>query len=153
MATVKRSNPDAFKKLQVALEGLDGLVGKSGWFGSSKYADGTPVASKANGAGLPVTKPHQIVIPPRPFMRPTIERMQKRWMELFAQGSRAALKGKTTGLDVMDSVVQNASAEIARSITLVTSPPLKASTIAARRRARADKKTVGLLTKPLIDSG
>lgn len=117
-------------------------------------ADGKAVfVSKANGAGLPVTKSHTIVIPPRPFMRPTVDRMQQKWTDMLASGARSVLAGKTDAKSVMEAVVLNAAAEIARSISQVFTPPLKASTIAKRRNALTDKKTVGSLTKPLVDSG
>jgi len=118
--------------------------------------DGRAIFVSRNSPGaekLPVTKPHTIVIPPRPFMRPTEEREHKTWLALLASGARAVVRGTKTGFEVMDSVAHKAALDIAKSITLVTSPPLKAGTIAARKRARADKKTLGLLDKPLVDSG
>ena len=181
---IKRKNPKVFETIIARVKDLDGKVGKAGWFHTSRYADGTPVAyiaaiqefgvhinhpggtpyrigedgravfvSKAEGAGLKTTKAHPIVIPPRPFMRPTVLRESQNWIALMASGSKAVLAGNSTGSDVMEAVSGKAAADIAVSITQVFSPPLKASTIAARRRARADKKTVGLLSKPLVDSG
>lgn len=117
-------------------------------------ADGKAIfVSKAEGAGLPVTKPHTIHIPPRPFMRPTADRETKNWTDIMAQGALACAKGSVSGYQVMDRLVQRAAGDIAKSISQVFSPPLKASTIAARRRAKADKKTIGSLTKPLVASG
>lgn len=184
MAGVTRSNPQAFAVIAARLKELDGKVAKAGWFGSSKYADGTPVAyiaavqengavinhpggtpykigpdgravfvPKSEGAGLSVTKPHTIVIPPRPFMRPTATRETPNWLDIMAQGAKQVVRGTMSGLDVMNRLGLNAAAEIARSITLVTTPPLKPATIAARRRRLSDKATVGLLDKPLVDQG
>lgn len=117
-------------------------------------ADGRAVfVSKAEGAGLPVTKPHQIVIPPRPFMRPTSERDKPQWLRIVADGANAIMRGATTGKAVMLGLGSFAAGGIAKSISEVFSPPLKASTIAARRRALTDNKTIGLLDKPLVASG
>ena len=116
-------------------------------------ADGKAVfVTRANGAGLPVTKPHSIVIPPRPFMRPTVDRMKQKWLDMLADGSKAVLAGKISAHDVMEAVVSNAATEIARSISQVFAPPLKASTIAAKRRKMANTHIVGSLDKPLVET-
>lgn len=185
MAKVTRKNPKAFTEIVNRLKQLDGASAKAGWFQTSKYEDGTPVAYIAaihengvhinhpggtpykivNGravfvrkdapeaAALPVTKPHPIVIPPRPFMRPTVVRETQNWLKYLAQGAKAVLNGKVTAPVVMEAIGLRAAADIAKSITLVFSPALKRSTIRARMRARADQKTLGLLDKPLIDTG
>jgi hypothetical protein len=160
MAKVTRSRPNAFAVLQARLKELDGKTAKAGWFSTSKYENGTPVAEIAavQEMGAHFTRfgskagDYTVIIPPRPFMRPTIVRMSKKWMELLASGARAVLKGNSTGLEVMDAVGLNAQEEIKRSITQVFDPPLKPATIAARKRARADKKTTGSLDKPLEDT-
>lgn len=183
MVEIKRKNPGAFETLRSRIKELDGKVAKAGWFESSKYEDGTPVAyvasiqefgahinhpggtpykigpdgqaifvSKANGAGLPVTKAHGIVIPPRPFMRPTVVRDKQDWINLLQGGAKAVLKGTQSATNVMQAVGAAAAGGIAKSIQQVFSPPLKPSTIAARRRSLTDKKTVGLLDKPLVFS-
>lgn len=184
MVGVKRSNPNGLTILLARLNDLDGKVAKAGWFASSKYENGAPIAgiaavqeygatinhpggtpykigpdgkaifvSKAVGANLPVTKPHTIVIPPRPFMRPTVTRDKPTWISLFKDGAKAVLNGQRTGLEVLDAVGQFAAGGIAKSIVAVTAPSLKASTVAARRRQMADRKTVGALDKPLVHSG
>lgn len=180
---VKQSNPNAFKILLANLSTLDGLVGKTGWFATAKYEDGTPVAYIAainefgvtinhpggtpyrfdeNGmtvfvrkdspgaSSLPVTKPHTIVIPARPFFRPTIAREINNWRDMFLAGSRAILAGNATGHQVLEAVALRAAGDVAKTIASITTPPLKPSTIAARRREMADTKTTGALTKPLV---
>lgn len=150
MAKVTRSNPKAFYDLGHRLEQLSGKVAKAGWFSTSKYEDGTPVAyiASIHEFGSPKNN-----IPPRPFMRPTTNREVLQWTKLLADGARAVLAGKSTAAKVMEAVGLRAAGDIARSITLVFSPPLKPATIAARRRRLSDKKTVGSLTKPLVDTG
>lgn len=184
MATVRRSNPEAFKVLAARLGALDGVTGKTGWLGSQKYENGMPVAavaalqengatiahpggtpyrigadgravfvSKAQGAGLPVTKAHQIVIPPRPFFRPTIAAKQQEWLNQLGAGAKAVLAGKASPIGVMDIVTARAAADVAKTISEIFSPPLKPATIAARRRQMANKKIIGNLTKPLVFRG
>ncbi len=109
--------------------------------------------ASAEAAGLPVTGPHTITIPPRPFMRPTVEREKAAWIALLAKGAKSILAGKTSPRDVLDAVAARAAGDIARTIASIQSPALAASTIAKRRRKMADKKTIGNLTKPLVDSG
>lgn len=116
-------------------------------------ADGKAIfVSKENGDGLPVTKPHTIVIPPRPFMRPTIAREKNNWKKTMADGARAVLNGNYTATQVMEAVALQAAGNIKETISQVTSPPLKSSTIRARVRQK-DKNVVGALDKPLIHTG
>lgn len=186
MATLTRSNPKAFETLVASLKGMDGVQAKAGWFESSVYEDGTPVAyiaaiqemgatinhpggtpymigkdgraifvskSSAHAGNLPVTKPHQIVIPPRPFMRPTAAREGTNWMNLLGSGSKAVLAGKMSPHDVLEAVSARAAGDIAKTISQITSPPLKASTIANRRRSLTNRTIVGALDKPLVAQG
>lgn len=186
MATMKRLRPDSFKILAKNLKELDGKVGRAGWFETSKYEDGTPVAAIAavhemgatinhpggtpffttsdgsahfvhkNTAfsfGLPETKPHQIIIPPRPFMRPTMAREKQAWLQIMGDGAKKVFLGTVSAKQVMEAVALRAAGDIAKTIAQLTSPPLKPSTIAARKRKMSDKKTVGSLTKPLVASG
>jgi len=109
--------------------------------------------TKAEGAGLPMTKPHTIVIPPRPFMRPTIDREKNNWLNAMAEGAKDVLAGKVSAGEVMEDVAMRAAADVAKTITQVYSPPLKPATIAARRRKMSNQKIVGSLDKPLVASG
>lgn len=180
----RKSSGRSLSVVAKGLRALDGKVAKAGWFETSHYEDGTPVAlvaatqeygahinhpggtpyrigadgkaifvSKAAGAGLPLTKAHAIIIPPRPFMRPTILREKQSWLEILASGSRSVMAGRTTAESVMEAIGARGAGDIRKSITQVWNPPLKASTIAARRRSLTDKKTVGALDKPLVASG
>lgn len=184
MATITRSNPGCFKVLAEGLKQLDGKIGRAGWFETSKYEDGTPVAhiaavqefgasishpggtpykigpggravfvTKAEGDGLPVTKPHQIIIPPRPTVRPTITRDKATWLKNMMAGAKKVLRGQITAAEVMEAVALAAAGGIAKTIAELTAPPLKASTVAARRRKMSNNKIVGSLTKPLVATG
>lgn len=150
MAKVRRVKGEAFDRLQVALKELDGKVAKAGWFESAKYESGQPVAyiASIHEFGYP-----EGGIPPRPFMRPTISRQRQVWLNLMKSGAKAILAGKATLHQVMEAIGLKAAGDVAKTITQITSPPLKSATIAARRRRLSDKKTTGSLTKPLVDTG
>lgn len=109
--------------------------------------------SKANGSGLPVTKPHTIVIPPRPFMRPTIEREKTKWFKNLADGASLVLKGKANASQILKTVANEAALAVAQTISQIKAPALASGTIAARRNSKSNKKKVGSLDKPLVDSG
>lgn len=149
MKIVRQVTP-AGKQLKIALKNLEGKVGKVGWFEKSKYENGTPVAFVATIQEYGYAAGN---IPPRPFMRPTIEKQENQWRKVAMNGAKSVLAGKATAGDVMEAIGLKAAGDIRKTISLIQTPPLSPRTIAARLRRRADKKTVGLLTKPLIDTG
>jgi len=60
--------------------------------------------------------------------------------------------GNSTPMQVMTGLGVAASGDIRKKITEINSPPLKAGTIAARKRKLSKGKKVGGLTKPLVES-
>jgi len=77
--------------LRIALAGLDGLTGKTGYFETAKYPDGTPVAYVATiqEFGYPAGG-----IPARPDHAPHGRRSAPRWAETMAAGAKAALTAR-----------------------------------------------------------
>lgn len=151
MARVIRKTGAGKQKLESILTGLQGnKVGKVGWFETAKYPDGTPVAYVASiqEFGSPQNGIH-----PRPFMRPTIAKRALSWKILAGQGARAMAQGKYSLSQILDGIGQQAAGDIARTISEIQSPRLKDATVKARMRRYADKRTVGNLTKPLVDTG
>ena len=179
MVQITRSNPKAFEIIADNLRGLSGVTAEVGWFENKTYDDGTPIAgiaavqeygatishpggtpigphgfvSKAVGSGLPVTEAHTIVIPPRPFMRPTIAEKKDSWLKKMANGAKKILRGEMDAQTVLEAVGHDAAGDITKTISSIHSPPLKKATIRARLNRKSDKKTIGLLDKPLIDTG
>lgn len=147
---VKRVVEPAGRQLEIALKNLQGKIGKVGWFEKSKYEDGTPVAYVAaiQEYGSPINN-----IPPRPTMRPTITAKQNEWRKIAETGAKRVLAGTATAGDVMEGIGLAAAGDVRKAISVLTEPPLSERTIENRRRKRADKKTIGSLTKPLIDTG
>ena len=150
MVKVVRQVSSAGKQLEVALKNLKGKVGKVGWFEKSKYENGISVAQVATiqEYGYPPKN-----IPPRPFMRPTIENKRVEWQKVAESGAKAILKGNQTLYNVMEGIGLKAAGDIRKTISQIWSPPLSPRTIAARLRKRKNKKITGNLTKPLIDTG
>lgn len=140
------------KNLRNALRQLDGVVGKVGWFENSRYPDDkrTPVAAVAaqNELGNPSKR-----IPARPFILPTIHEKSNEWAKIVENGSRAVIEGRRSMTDVMEVLGQKAAADIRKKISTIWEPPLSPYTIAARLSRKTNKKTIGNLTKPLIDTG
>ncbi|MGJ0509056.1 MAG: hypothetical protein ACR652_18435 [Methylocystis sp.] len=150
MTTVKRTPGPGAERIRLLLAGVTDKVGKVGFFPSSKYEDGTPVAYVAaiQEFGSPAQG-----IPPRSFMRSTIAEKSPEWRAIADQGSRAMLNGNATGEQVLEAIGLKAAGDIRETISKLTTPALKPATVAARLSKRADKQTVGLLTKPLVDTG
>jgi hypothetical protein len=150
MVKVVRQVTDTGKRLEIALKNLEGKVAKVGWFEKSKYETGVSVAYVATiqEYGYPAKN-----IPPRPFMRPTIVKNENQWKKIAESGAKAVLNGNQTVANIMEAIGLKAAGDIRKTISLVWQPPLSPKTIQARLRKRADNKTVGNLTKPLIDTG
>ena len=147
-ATIK-DGPAAIS-LKTQVPELVGQKVKIGWFPSAKYPDGTSVAYVAviQENGVPEKN-----IPARPFMGPADAKNRDAWVELMEQGAEAVLDGTHSVAQVLDKVGMRVEGDIAKAIVAVTDPPLAPATIAARRAKKADKVTIGNLTKPLIDTG
>lgn len=150
MAKVRRTPGPAAQRFKVAMAELaKDKVAKVGWFESARYENGTPVALVAavHEFGAPSKN-----IPPRPFFRPTIAREENNWRDTAAKGAKAILNGTETAQSVMDKIGGRAAGDVAKTIASITTPPLKPATIRSKARKRANKKVVGNLSKPLVDS-
>ncbi len=167
---IKRDKPQIMEVLSERLKALGSKQGKVGWFESSKYENGTPVAYVAaiqefgNTVGVP--------IPPRPFMRPAVIENENAWKQLIAQGSKQILQGKATPQEVMEELTLSAQSAISENIATLTEPKLSPITLGARKYRQQGKKVTGktigeiagllkagkldisgVSTKPLEDTG
>jgi len=145
---MRRSGPGA-RAVLARVAGLAEVSGKVGFFESAKYPDGTSVAYVASIQEMGYAEGN---IPPRPFMRPTIAKESKEWTKQFGFGAKRVALGEMTPTQVMDAVGLAAAGSVAKTIAEVQTPPLKESTVNARKRRYADRKTTGNLTKPLVDT-
>jgi len=131
-------------RLQSIPEGFEGRVAQVGWFESAQYPDGTPVAYVAtiqeNGA------PAQ-GIPPRPTIKPTIEKRKGAWVKLMGEGVKAVVAGQAKAADVLEGVGLQAAGDIRRALADLDSPQLSPTTILLRKWRREGRvitgKTVG----------
>ncbi|EPO2591135.1 hypothetical protein ACT8MX_003286 [Escherichia albertii] len=145
MAKLLRNPGPMAERLRLATAGLQRKAAKVGWFESAKYADGTPVAqvAAANEFG-----PHA-----RPFMRPTIAERAQTWRAVGKNVARKVVNGQASADQLFETIGLQASGDIAKTISSITSPPLLPRTIAARQAKMADGKTIGSLDKPLVETG
>lgn len=142
---------------------------------SAKYDDDTPVAGIAAVQEFGSTKRG---IPPRPFMRPTVEKYESEWVNFIESGVEDAVIGNGNFSDKLEMLGLLVSGQIKKTISEVYDPPLSNITLALRKLrsleveitgsvvgsvAKAIKKgetKVGQLgdhsevsTKPLVDTG
>lgn len=161
-----RSNPKALETISIRLATLQKINAKVGWFESSHYPDGTPVAYV-----VMVQEFGWGPIPPRLGMRTTAAAKKTEWAATSALASKRVLDGKMTPMQAMDLLAIKAEGDVAKHIATVTQPPLSPFTLAARKRRQlggivtgatlgefgARQKagtldTSGVSTKPLVDS-
>jgi hypothetical protein len=147
---VQRKAGPGTERLRLILKGVTDKVAKVGFFPSSKYPDGTPVAYVAaiQENGVP-----ELGIPARPFMRTTVAEKTPEWRGIAQQGAQAIVAGNATGEQVLEALGLVAAGHVRQTISKISTPPLAEATIAARRRGMADKQTTGGLTKPLVHTG
>lgn len=146
---IRRETSNEGKILLESLKHLENSVARVGWFKYNNYDDGTSVASVAaqNEFGNPAKR-----IPARPFMRPTIISQQSQWRKIAEVKAQEVLHGVGTIDDLMAALGQKAAGDIKKKIASIWEPPLSPRTIQSRLHRKSNKKKVGNLTKPLIDT-
>ena len=121
----------------------DAVVGKRG---SQRIA--TRFVSNSFRGKTETTQAHQIVIPPRPFIRPAIHQNRAEWMRQIDHD----LKETNLPLDViLERVGIVIVGDIQLAIKNVQSPALAKSTVQKRLSKGFSDQTTA--TKPLIDTG
>jgi len=152
MATrVERTSGPARKGLNQALSGMGRRQGQVGWFSSSIYPNGTPVAYVAaiQEFGYPNGN-----IPPRMGLRGMAKDAQPLWSKAAGYGAKLMVNGTWTIDDALEFIGGVAEGSIRKQIASVISPPLKQSTIDARDRRRASgEPSTATGAKPLVDTG
>lgn len=119
----------------------------AGFFETAKYDDGTPVAYIAaiQEFGYPEGK-----IPSRPFFRNAIKANEQKWENTAAQLMLSVIEGKLSKEQALDQLGAMIKGDIQESIIDGDFEPLKQATLDARQ---SRKRTEGVGTKPLIDTG
>lgn len=148
MAQVKRIPGPGRANLERVLKYLETHEAAAGWFNSSVYPDGTPVAYVAviQEFGAP-----EQGIPSRSYQRVTIAERQKHWSVLFGKGIKAALEGRVDPEDVLNGLGLQVAGDMRKTLSRITTPELKESTLRARAKRRGvDIESVN--KDPLRDS-
>lgn len=147
MAKLRHTPGPAAKALAATIKRMGGQQAKVGWFPSAKYEDGTPVALVAVVHEYGSAKKG---IPPRPFMRTTQAEKKAEWQRDSHVLAKAVIDGHMQPEGMMQAVGQKAEGDIRKTISKVSTPPLKEQTIEARAR----RHSKGLSSnKPLVDTG
>lgn len=138
--------------LQKALKEIETKQVKVGFFETSHYPDGTPVAYVAA-----IQEFGHGPIPPRPFMRPAEAENKSKWAAGIAQGVKQVLAGNGDVVSVLEQVGMVAAGDVRKAIKTVSTPALADSTVAGRKsrlskrsRKKANPQTI---SKPLVDTG
>lgn len=144
---VQRTSGQGVAAMKKAIRDLSQKQARIGFFEYSKYEDGTPAAYVATiqEFGYPGGN-----IPPRPFFRPTISEQRNAWRMTLAKGAKAVMNGRLTVQMMLEQFGLMAAGDVKKTIAAVTTPALKQSTLKARQ---SRKKTPGVSTKPLVDTG
>ena len=148
-----RTNPNGIKNIVKKLD-KKGKV-KVGFFSTSKYPDGNPVAYIAaiHEFGFPEGK-----IPARSFMRSTIKEKKTAWREQVLIPMFNKLLAGAVSLDfIAEHLGQVASGDMRKTISEIQEPALKKSTISARLARyvakNPKKKPPETISKPLVETG
>lgn len=148
MAKTTRTN-GGYDALRKRIEDIKSLQAEAGWFSSSVYPNGTPVAYVAtiHEFGYPEGS-----IPARPFVRVAQEEYGKGWGVLMAKGAKQVLNGKITAEGMYDAIGVQAAGDIRTTLARGNFAKLADATIEARARKR--NVTVDAVNKdPLHDTG
>lgn len=143
MKVTKKGN--GMEALKRAIREVKSKQLRVGWGADIKYTDDkggegerVAVIAAQNEFGNPAKN-----IPPRPFMRPTVNANKTKWMTTAAKGISLALRDQRSIADVMDAIGQLAAGDIRKTISKITSPALSPTTIELRRRRRNGEKITG----------
>lgn len=132
-------------RLEQILKEIESKQVQVGWFETSKYEDGTPVAYVAT-----IQEFGHGAIPARPFMRPTMQQQREEWKSTLKKGFKRVVNDQMDAEEMLLAFGLSAAGDVASSIEAVTAPPLSQATLEARQ---AKKKTEGVSNKPLVDTG
>lgn len=153
-ATVERKKGDtSLGDVKSFLARLNGLNLNVGWFESAKYDADTPVAGVAavQEFGSPKRS-----IPPRPFLRPTIEEKKGEWQKTLGKMISANLKSGGDPKNAMEVLGLSIVGDVKKTISTIQEPPLSPITLALRKQKLLGNaitgKTVGAVAKA-IDEG
>ena len=119
----------ALDRLNSVVKRIESQVASAGWYSTSKYPDGTQVATVAvtqeYGAGF---------IPTRPFFRPAIALNKKKWADIAKDGMTKAIRGDIQPDMALNRIALTIEGDIREAINNVFEPPLSDLTLALRQK-------------------
>ncbi len=124
--------------LKKRMKSLEEYSAQAGWFESARYDNGVPVAQVAIYNEYGTSR-----IPPRPFMRPTVESQKQEWARATGKVVSQVLRGKMSAEQGMTLVAQKAAGDIRQTISRVDSPPLSPITLLLRQWRKEGKEITG----------
>ena len=170
---VQRSAKGQREHIKRILDQVEKKEVQVGFFESSAYEDGTPVAYVAaiQEFGYPGGS-----IPARPFIRPTIAQQREAWQKSLMRGYKAAINEQITVEFMLEQFGMAAAGQVKVTISKVTDPPLSPITLLLRQRKKSGEaitgrtvgnaaaaaayvpqenrgKALGVSEKPLVDTG
>lgn len=152
-----RKNANITSAIQDAAK-QSGVTLNVGWFEGLKYEDGASIAAIAKRNEYGGINKDGYIIPPRPFMRPTIRKNRNTWRNFINKGiTKGVRSGRLSMTDLFGLLGNVVKGQIQESIGAVFSPKLAPYTIRQRlQRYASGNKTdtsQGQLSKPLEDTG
>ena len=154
---------------QSVSDGLDALiaggdlVGKIGWTGADIHTNPETGATQQvattallNEFGYRTTTPEgkTAIVPARPFLRNTISRESRNWLNDIMRGGELVLDNKITFNAVLEGVTATAVTNVRTTIRSRVAPPLAPYTL--KKRLENSIRRGGPLTShtiPLLDTG
>jgi len=103
---------------------------------------------KGTPGAIGVTRPHKISIPERSFVRAPFMAGLKRYERMLRKGTRKVYAGRMSTQQLLGILGETIKGDMQKAISRGIAPPIKASTIRARRK-RFGKAS----SKPLIATG
>lgn len=140
------SSQGGLDRLAQSIATLETKRAQVGFFDTSFYPDGTPVAYIASiqefGSGP---------IPPRSFMRSTVTEQRDAWRAMLAKGAKRVLADKMTAQQMLEAFGLMAAGQVKEKIAAIMAPELAPSTLYARQHRTTKPRNTS--TKPLVDTG
>jgi len=137
MVDIHRSNPRVFEQMDVRFKELQEWDGITGWPEDNRYPAGQQVAYIAQIQEFGHGK-----IPPRPFMRPAVDKNKSKWFDYAAFQAQRIIDGHTDGKTAMTKLAKLAAEDVQESMNAVKSPPLSDITLWARYYRKVLKRPV-----------
>lgn len=121
------------------------------------FSGGSPVRflQKGDPRAVGVTRPHQITIPERSFLRAAFDNNAKKYIKFLANGAKRMTELKATAKQIVGQLGELAVSDVINLIRGGIGPPLKPATI-ARKGSSTPLIDIGQLVqslKPKVQKG